>query len=306
VEFTAADFSLYAKAAQVGATLTYNAPSPECQVVTATGATLTIDTENGVPVAQAGYSTAYCYVQEVGVAGNIATTGKAYPISEGGLITGFTATADKTYKVFYFVSKAGSQMATISSLFNPQVLHFTAQIPVFSNENCNGSDEGSRAGWLYIIVPRLKLGGNAGITGDQTTNDTTSLSGQAVAFDEDVVSATCSDCNSSSLAYYIYVPDDQASQIAGLAVVGGLVSVPVSGTAQIPVRLVMANGQLVTPGSYATGFTYTDTGAPSGTSVSDAGVVTAGTTAGDFEVTISYDNEGETLTTPVNVSVVSA
>lgn len=306
VEFTAADFSLAAKAAQVGATLSYNAPSPECQIVKASGSSLTINVDNGVPAPNAGYSTAYCYVQEVGAPGGIATTGIAYPIGTDGAISNFVATENKEYKVFYFVKKPGSQMATISSLFNPQVLHFTAQIPVFSNENCAANDEGSRAGWLYIIVPRLKLGGNAGIVGDQTNNDTTSLSGQAVAFDEDVVSGVCSDCNASSLAYYIYVPDDQASQIAGLAVVGGLVSVAQSDTAQIPVRLVMANGQLVIPADYETGFSYTASGAPSGTSVSDAGVVTAGTTAGDFEVNIEYDNDGETLSTPVNVSVLSA
>lgn len=305
VEFTAADFSLYAKAAQVGATLSYNAPAPECQVVTATGTSLTIDVTTGVPAPQAGFTETFCYVQETGVEGSIASTGTPYAISAAGAIDGFTAESGKTYKVFYWVNKAAAQMASISTLFNPQVLHFTAQMPVFSNENCNASNEGSRVGWLYVIVPRLKLGGNAGVVGDQTTADTTSLSGQAIAYDEDVVSATCTDCNSSELAYYIYVPDDGASEIAGLAVIGGLVTVNTGSTAQIPVRLVMANGQLVTPGSYATGFTYTASGQPAGTSVSNAGVVTAGTTAGDFEVAISYDNDGETLTTPVNVSVVS-
>ncbi len=306
VEFTAADFSLAAKAAQVGATLSYGAPVPVCQVVQATGTALSIDVEDGVPAAQAGFSNVFCYVQETGVAGTLAATSTPYEISASGAITGFTAVADKTYKVFYWVNKPAAQMATISSLFNPQVLHFTAQMPVFSNDNCNASNEGSRVGWLYVIVPRLKLGANAGVVGDQTTADTTSLSGQAVAFDSDVVSATCSDCNASELAYYIYVPDDGASSIAGLAVIGGLVTVPASGTAQIPVRFVMENGQLVTPNDYATGFTYTASGQPTGTSVSNAGVVSAGSTAGDFEVAISYDNDSETLTTPVNVRVVSA
>lgn len=303
VEFTAADFSLFAKAAQVGATLSYNAPAPECQVVEATGASLTIDVTEGAPVAQAGFSTAFCYVQEVGAAGSVATTGTPYAISSAGAITGFTASAGKSYKVFYFVNKLGAQVATISTLFNPQVLHFTAQMPVFSNEACSMENQGSRVGWLYVIVPRLKLGGNAGVVGDQTTADTTSLSGQAVAYDEDVVSATCSDCNSSNLAYYIYVPDNGASSVAGLAVLGGYVGVATGATAQIPVRFVMENGQLVTPNDYATGFTYTASGQPAGTSVSNAGVITAGTTAGDFEVAVSYDNDGATLTTPVNVSV---
>lgn len=303
VEFTAADFSLAAKAAQVGATLSYGAPVPMCQTVTAESASIAIDVTDGVPAAQAGFSEVFCYVQETGVAGTLDATGTPYPISVAGAVSDFVATEGKTYKVFYWVNKPTAQIATISSLFNPQVLHFTAQMPVFSNENCSGSNEGSRVGWLYVIVPRLKLGANAGVVGDQTTNDTTSLSGQAVAFDSDVVSATCSDCNASELAYYIYVPDSGASAIQGLAVVGGLVTVAASGTAQIPVRFVMANGQLVTPGDYATGFTYTASGAPTGTTVSDAGVVSAGATAGDFEVAIAYDNDGETLSLPVNVSV---
>lgn len=303
VEFTAADFSLAAKAAQVGATLSYGAPVPMCQVVTAESSSLSIDVSDGVPAAQAGFSDVFCYVQETGVSGSLASTGTPYAISSAGAISGFTATATKTYKVFYWVTKPSAKMATISTLFNPQVLHFTAQMPVFSNENCSGSNEGSRVGWLYVIVPRLKLGANAGVVGDQTTADTTSLSGQAVAFDSDVVSGTCTDCTSSELAYYIYVPDDGASAIQGLAVVGGLVTLPKSSTAQIPVRLVMENGQLVIPDSYSTGFTYAAEGAPTGSSVSSAGVVTSGTTSGDFEVTVSYDNDGDTLTLPVNVSV---
>lgn len=306
VEFTAADFSLFAKAAQVGATLSYGAPAPECQVVKANSTSLSIDVSNGIPTAQAGFSEPFCYVQETGVAGNIASTGTPYPISEAGVISNFVSVENKTYKVFYWVNKPAAQMASISTLFNPSVLHFTAQLPVFSNEACNNSNEGSRVGWLYVIVPRLKFGANAGVVGDQTTADTTSLSGQAIAYDEDVVTDTCSDCNSSELAYYIYVPDDGASAIQGLAVVGGMVSVPQSGSAQIPVRFVMENGQLVAPDSYENGFEYDYSGAPTGTSVSNAGVITAGTTAGDFEVTVSYDNDGETITTPVNVTIESA
>lgn len=303
VEFVAADFSLWAKAAQLGATLQYGAPAPVCQVVTATSAALTIDVSDGVPVAQVGFVSPICYVQEVGATSPIATAGTPYAISSAGAISGFEATAGKDYKVFYWVSKIGARMATISTLMNPQVLHFTAQMPVFCNDSCGGDNQGSRVGWLYVIVPRLKLGANGGVVGDQTTPDTTSISGQAIAFDETVVSASCVDCNAATLAYYIYVPDSQADLISGLAVVGGLVTVSKSGTAQIPVRFVMENGQLVTPTDYGTGFTYTATGAPTGTSVSTSGVITAGTTAGDFEVEIGYNNEGTELTLPVNVTI---
>ena len=306
VEFTAADFSLYAKAAQVGATVSYSAPAPVCQVIKAESSILTIELDQGVPVAQAGYNAAYCYVQTVGDTGTVAQTGTPYPIGSDGVVSGFTATVNTTYKVFYWVTNSSAKIATIGSLMDPKVLHFTAQLPVFSNENCSGANEGNRVGWLYVIVPRLKLGGNGGIVGDQSSNDTTSISGQAIAYDGSVVSATCNDCVAGDLAYYIYVPDDGAESIKGLAVVGGSVSLPISSTAQIPVRLVMDNGQLVIPSSYSSGFTYTISSAITGMTVSSKGVISSSTTTGDGEITVTYDNDGTNLTCPVNVSIVSA
>jgi len=63
VEFTAADFSLWAKVAQVGGTLNYNAPTMTCQVVEATSTSLALDVSKGAPVAQLGFSQVRCYVQ---------------------------------------------------------------------------------------------------------------------------------------------------------------------------------------------------------------------------------------------------
>lgn len=304
VEFTAADFSLAAKAAQLGASLTYGAPVSECQTVTATGTSLSIDVASGVPAAPVGFASPIAYVQEIGVAGTLAATGKAYPITASGAVTGYTAVSGKTYKVYYFVSSPTAQMATISALFDPKVLYFQAQMPVFSNESCSADNEGTRVGWLYVIVPRLKLGANGGVVGDATNPDTTSISGQAVAYDETVISAECSDCETGRMAYYIYVPDNGSASIIGLAVIGGLVEVAASGTAQIPVRFVMENGQLVAPADYRTNFNYTGHGMPTGTSVgANTGIITAGTTAGEFEALAIYEDGSLRLTCPVNVIV---
>lgn len=303
VEFNAADFNLFAKAAQLGATMSYSAPVPACQIVTAESANLSIETDTGVPVAQIGYANPVCYVQTVGESGTVNETGVPYSIGTDGSISGFTATAGTAYKVFYWVQDETAQIAAINTLMDPKVLHFTAQMAVFSNENCAGTNEGTRVGWLYVVVPRLKLGANGGVVGDQSNADTTSISGQAVAYDEGVISANCSDCGSSDLAYYIYVPDNGADSIKGLAVIGGVVSMSTRESVQIPVRLVMDNGQLVVPASYSTGFTYTFTTAITGTSVSSKGVITAGTASGNGELLVSYDNGDTTLTVPVNVVV---
>ena len=104
----------------------------------------------------------------------------------------------------------------------------------------------------------------------------------------------------------MWFPDDGADAIQGLAVVGGTVSVATSATAQIPVRFVMRNGELVIPASYSEGFTYDASGAPEGTTVSDAGLITAGATAGDFDVAVTYDNGGEDLKLSITASVTAS
>lgn len=301
VEFNAADFNLWAKSAQVGATLSYGAPAHTCVTVEAgDDGSIQIDPANGEPVAGLGFPAPFAYVQEVGVAGTRATTGTPYPISAIGLVS-YTGESGKEYRVEYFSRRAEAQIAVINSMFDSKVVHFTAQMPVFRNDTCS-SHEGSRVGWFYIVVPRMKLGGNGGIVGDQTTPDTTSLSGQAVAYDDYDIS-TCGSCGGSVLAYYSYVPDNGAESVVGIAIVGGYLEVNEGTTVQAPVRLVMENGELVAPESYQTGFTYTPVNPPTGTTVSESGEITAGTEAGDFELIITYDNAGTLLTTSVFVSV---
>lgn len=59
---------------------------------------------------------------------------------------------------------------------------------VYMNATGTASNNtGSRCGWLYVIVPSLKLAGTGGgVVGDQSTNDTTSISGMATIADSDV------------------------------------------------------------------------------------------------------------------------
>lgn len=307
VEFTAVDFSIFAKAAQVGAPLTYGAPVPVAQTIKATSTTLTIDVTDGAPVAELGMTEAKCYIQKVGAESPIVTDGAAYDISSGGVVSGFTAVVDTTYKVWYFVQKATARKATIGSLMDPKVVHFSASFAVYANVG-GSANSGTRVGWLYVTVPKLKLQANANITGDQTNPDTTVISGMAISEDDAVVSATTDLCGDASndLAYYVYSPCSDANIVQGLAVIGGVVSLPVSSTAQIPVYLVMPDHTLVKPTSYSYGFTYTGSGLPSGTSVSSAGVVSSGATAGDGEVECAWTDGEAEYSVVINVSVTSA
>lgn len=308
VNFTAADFNLYAKAMQIGATVQYGAPAPTCEVLTASGTTLTLEMPNGAPVAQAGYAKIFGYVQTVGQESKAAIDGVPYEINPTtGEIQGFQATSDTQYKVWYFVRKASAQMATISALFDPKTVHFTAQMAVYANDGGGANNTGSRVGWLYVIIPRLKFDGTGGgLDGDQTTASTQSFTGQALSMDELVVSGTCSDCDAGIFGHYIYVEDAGASVFEGLAVVGGVVSLPVSTTAQIPVRLVAQNGELVQVGDTTTGWTYTLKGAPTGTNVSASGLITGGSTPGDCSCVVTYENGGDPLTATIQVSVTGA
>lgn len=305
ITLTAADFSMVAKAAQVGSAVRYGAVAPTCQVVKATSTSLAIDVSEGTPVAQYGYAEPFCYVLEVGAANAVQAKGVAYPVDAAtGEISGFTAESGKSYKVWYFLNRANGQVVNVPSNIQPGVYHYTAQMAVYAKQGTS-ADQSSRVGWFYLVIPYLKLSASSGVTGDQTTPDTTDLSGMALSADELVESGECSDCTSGNYAYYVYIPDNKDEGINGLAVVGGVVDVAASSTVQIPVKYVMLDGSLVQP-NYAD-LSYTLEGAPSGTTVSQAGVITAGATAGDGEVTIKYPAEGDAKFTCVaNVSVTQA
>ena len=301
LSLTAADFNLDGRGLQVGSTPFYSAPAPTCESITATGATLTI---SGTAVAPQGYSKKLAYVTEVGASNPIGTAGQAYTIGDGGVVTGFAATSGKSYLVYYWVQNANARQLTIYSAFAPAVKHVTAQIAVYSTEGSNAGNRGSQVGWLYYIIPRMQFSGNAATSGDQTAAATTELSGTALTYEAAVATGVCADCATPELAYMVYVPFDATEGILGLAVVGGAVSLVKSTSAQIPVKLYMADGTLVQPDFSA--LTFTAVSAPTGTTVgAHTGVISAGSTTGDFDVNVKLTAD-ESIATVVAVSVTNS
>lgn len=307
VNFTRADFDMMTKMIAVGGTVSYNAVSPVCQTVEATGAALKADVSKLVPVAQYGYSSIFCYVQEVGTASSYSVGGVPYPIDPTtGNITGFTAENGKSYKVWYFAKKPAAQVGIVNGAFNGRIVHFTAQIAVY--QNVSGKNKGTRWGWAYLIVPRLYLNPEgANTTGDQSNYDTTTITGRAINEDAEVISAECDACGGmGTSAYMVLVPDEESDEVAGIAVIGGVVSVAASGTAPVNAKLVMKNGELVTP-SPASLLKYTvNAGTATGTTVSTDGIVTAGSTQGTGSITIQYPAEGAAKYTAQTVLEVTA
>lgn len=305
VNFTQANMDLKTKLAGVGAGVTYNAVAPVCQVVTPDSAALKVDVTEGVPAAQYGMSKAVCYVQEVGTASAIAADGIAYGIAADGTVSGLTAVSGKQYKVWYFVEKLSAMCGKLTTAMNGKVGLFTAQMAVYSNVNAK-TNEGTRWGWLYVHVPLKLQADTAVVTGSQSNYDTTAIVGRAISADELVVSGQCEDCSGSALGWYVLVPDGDADVVTGLvAAIGGVISVPKSGTAQVRPQAVMANGQLVALDPAKC--TYAMTGAPSGTTVGQStGVITAGETTGDADMTVTFRYGDKSFTAQCAVSVTEA
>nr|DAF00569.1 MAG TPA: structural protein [Caudoviricetes sp.] len=294
LELTAADFSLEARAMQLGSQVTYNAPAPVCEIVTASSTTLSISA-SATAVAPQGLSKIVAYVSDG--TSNAAT---AYTINnDTHEVVGFTATSGTTYKVYYWVNKASAKQLVANSVFSPAIKRVTIQIAVYSTENTVASSQSSMVGWLYCIIPRMQFSAKADTDGSQSSNATTALSGTALLYDPVGDTTVCTDCAMSQLAYWVYVPNGDAEQdVQGLVVIGGGVTVKTSATAQIPVRFLMADNSIVVP-DYGT-MTYAMAGDKA--TVSNTGVVTGGSSAGSDTCTITLKSNNAIKAT-CNVTV---
>lgn len=292
LELTSADFSLNARAMQLGSNVTYNAVAPVCEVIEATGTTLTVSSTAAAPQ---GFSKPIAYVND-----GTSNAAKAYEIDNSNQVVGFTATPNTTYKVFYWVVNASAQQLKAYSMFSPAVKHVTLQIAVFSTENASSAQQGSLVGWLYCIIPRMQFAAKADTDGSQTANATTTLSGTALSYDPESDTEVCTDCGLSELAYWVYVPNGDSTQsVKSLAVIGGGLAMVAGDVAQIPVRFLMDDDSLVVP-DYSL-MTYTPASSSVAT-VSSTGVVTAaGAGSTTISVVLTADNT-KTASVPVTVT----
>lgn len=288
LELTTADFSMTARAMQLGSSVTYNAAAPVCEVITANSDTLTLTNS---AVAPQGFSNAIAYVD---------TGATAYEVNSSKEVVGFTATASTKYKVYYWIANPSAQQVKAYSVFNPAVKHVTMQIAVYSTENTSASSQGSLVGWLYCIIPRMQFSAKADTDGSQTSNATTVLSGTALAYDPDASEAICVDCGLSELAYWVYVPNGDVTQdVDSLVVVGGGLALVIGNSAQVPVRFLMKDGSLVVPDYSLMSY---QSAAQATASVSATGVVTAAA-AGSTNITctLTADNTKKAIV-PVTVT----
>lgn len=304
VQVTAGDYNEYAKAAAVGASISYGAPVMTCQTVTASGTSISIGTDAGTPVAGPGMEDAVCYVQEIGAASDVVLGGVAYPVDAStGAISGFVSESGKSYLVSYYVSQANASMTTITTDIKGEVVRFVLARPIYTNYNPN-TNSGDLYGWLYEIVPRLQLTADgASNSGGQTAYTTTGITGRAIAYDAETISAGCDDCAfaGAPLMYRIIVPCDETSGVEGiLGALGGEVTVASGSTVALD-PAVIVNGKL----SYSvpvSEFAFTSSATSVATVGEHTGVVT-GASTGSADITVAYSVGSTTFTDHVAVEV---
>ena len=302
VEITDQNLDIAIRAYQTGGLHGFGAPTRVCQDVEAKGTPLAIDPSvYGAPVAGQGMTEALCYVQTVGAESTIVSDGMPYQIAADGTISGFDAVLNTTYKVWYWANLPTTEYTTILADMDPSVVTVRFVYPVYSNLKEDGT--GTRIGSLEVVVPFMKFGGNAGINGNGSSNVNTTISGQAIAYQNPIVQAGCGSCTdaSAALAHYLYIPcNSGADSIQGLFYVGGAVEIATNSSKQLEF-LLMVNGNPVRPDPAL--MRYQALSAPTGTSVSASGVVTTGATAGSFEVNGTYQIGENSWSCPVNVEV---
>ena len=307
VDFTTPDFNLKMRAMQAGGKHGFGAPTRKCVDVKPSSTTLTVPVEtSGTPVAGLGYSDIFCYVQTVGDDSTILGDGVPYALNPTtGVVSGFTADTTKTYKVWYWVNKATTEYATLTANFDPTVEHCEIVQPVYANEQSAADRNGTKIGELITIIPYLKLGGAAGVTGSQSDVAKTNGTGTAIAYEDAVVKAGCGDCNetSSDLVHYLFVRCDDTGMLDGLYLLGGSVEMETNSTYKTSFRLqVNGSSSAVPDPAYMNYEMGTNS---SSITVDSNGVITSGSSAGEATLTATYNDGTTTLTCTAPVTVTS-
>lgn len=285
LDLTTADFSLAARALQIGSEVAYNAITPVCATITATGGTLSLPS-GANPVACYGDNDVYAYVNYAGAS----DPGKAYTVGSSNVIEGFNAVSGNAYNVIYYERRADAQELGISGMFAPGIYTVSAQMAVFSTEGSNSGNRGSQVGWAYYYIPRMQFSGDASTNGSQTDPATSALSGTALGYEEAAQDGACVDCNFPMLAYMTYVPltFNGNNAVVALTVIGGGMDIGNGESAVIPVKYVMADNTLVQPNYANMTFTSSDTN----TVTVSNGVVTAPVSPAADSATITvHDNQ---------------
>ncbi len=298
--YTSQAFSLATRALIVGSSVQYGGVSPVCETITATAATLTVSKTPVRHLAQSASDTlGWCYIREHG-ASNYMGTNYGIDLTTK-TVSDFTAAIGTQYDVIYFTENASAKVLALPENFQPKMVSVEIKYGVYAKQN-NSVSGGTFQGWLYVIVPRAYLSGDAGVNANQTANATTDGSWMATTTDDTPM--VCGDCQNAAkaMAYYVYVPcGGSTASVEGLLVMGGGVSLATGEKAQIPVKYLMPGNRIAQP-DY-TDMTY-QTESDAVAIVDASGLITA-KTAGETQINVTLTKNDGTLLKAICAVVVS-
>lgn len=245
---TSQAFSLEARGHMFGKDATYGAVTPTCETITASGTSLTV---SKTPVKAYGQNDSdtygWCFVRPSGASD---WNGTNYNVDlSTGVIQDFTATSGNSYDVQYFISNASAKVLPIPVAMIPRVLSLTLKFGVYLRSNDGSVAEGTLAGYLYEVFPRVQLTGNGGHTANQTDTAKTEYQWQALAPNGASAMPNCAFCADSAgnYGYYIWCPCDSTVQNVSywLFAGGNSTSAAAGAKVTVPFLYVMKDGTFV-------------------------------------------------------------
>lgn len=292
-----AAFSFRTKEMITGGFLAYGAAAPVTETVTGAVGGLRVSGTPSASLWQAPGDGPLCYVRKHG---ERQYKGEAYSIdAETGAVSGFTAADGEEYDVLYTAHKANAFSLPVPTAWNPVAMTIQVKIGMYSMRR-DSRRAGTQAGWLYYIVPRAILSGDAGFSASQAEHAPTN--GTWTAVPEKEKSVLFGDCRETPVcARYVYVPcADETDAVEALAVPGGGMTLRAGATAPIPVKYLMPDNTLVQADCARLGYLSRNAKVAE---VSNDGLV-RGAGAGETEILVFLSRPGkDTLTTRCAVSV---
>jgi len=293
ISATTADSALNNMALTVGGTLTANGVIETTKPIIATAATLTI--ANAV-APLGGQNGAVAYV--IGSTGSdkaavAAASGTAYPVSEEGVISGFTAVPGNTYCVKYFTHNSSAIQLGIPSLFTGKIVRAHFAVNLYAKKAGNDVMASSLLKIRHYVFPYYSFTNPLNDTLSQTATGSVDLSGTCLAY-QDTVEGAC--VSAENAGVYGYIVDEYVGNESSTAGIDGIyfiglgagASLAVGDELAIPVRYSVDG--ILAPISDMSQVTFASSDATKASFADSHSNVLTGVAQGSATLTVSVTN----------------
>lgn len=300
-----ADTSINSLALTVGGTLAGNGVIETIIGVNASGTSLTL---NGAVSPMGGQNGAVCYILSSSGSDKAAVeanSGQAYRVSAGGAVQGFTAVANATYCVKYFVENSSAQALTIPALFAPKVVRAHFAVNLYAKKSGGDALESSIVGIRHYYIPYYFFTAALKENASQTETGTVDLSGTCLTYEQAIENG---DCASIGNQVYGFIVDEMLGANSSTSKVDGIYFIGLGDGV-----LVSTGAPMTLPIKYSVNGVLTNisdmnqvTFASSATAVATvSGNVVTGVSAGTAVISASVTNSatGLTYNDSINVTV---